>query len=422
MIQFKPDGPYGPPKKSKAPAQARFRVIGVGQAGIHVADQVVLHGRERIDVRVLDFDHESIEGAIAYEKQLLAFETAHGLGTGGDLVRGRELAHEVRAQLVRHIQETDYLAITVGLGAGAGGSLAEALVEQAGELGIKVLVLASLPFSFESRLRRDQARESLEKLRSQADAVLVFGNERLVALPDLKTNARQGFHLMNRIMAQTVEALHQILTKKGLIQLHFADVRSLFGRFGGLEVLENCRAGSASIEAGADPEDLVTALLDQPLFQGGQGMAGADHALLSITGGDELSLTQVQKLVKTLEARLPEGFSLAVGACSEPEAKARLSATLICATTQPVENVELPRTSDRQVKAAPASVRTEPLATDLALDDVPRRSGRKGRAKQEELPLESPGRGRFERSSPVIHKGEDLDQPTFRRRGLKVRV
>jgi cell division protein FtsZ len=227
--------------------------------------------------------------------------------------------------------------------------------------------------------------------------------------------------VLNRVMAQVAGSLHQILTRRGLIELHFADVRSLFGRFGGLEALENCWAGSAETAARAKAEELVDALLTQPLLREGGVLEGSDHALLSICGGEELSLQQVQKIVKALEARLPEGLAIATGACCDPAWEGRLTATLICANTTAREAVApaKPKTAapvrESRPAAPAASVVPEPQPT-------PTKAGRKAKAKQEELPLESLGRGRFERSSPVFHQGEDLDQPTFRRRGLRLRV
>jgi cell division protein FtsZ len=446
MIEIKQDGPFGYPKNESQPA--RLRIIGLGQTGVNALDKIVMHGHETHDIWVIDTDQQALDGSVVKEKILLGSDLTHGMGCGGDAEQAEEVAAASESQLSYAVSGCDYVIITLGLGGGTGTALAPDLVRLAQKEKAKVIVLATLPFSFEGRRRQAQAQETLKELRSRADAVLVFANDRLVGLVPETPNVRHSFHLLNQVMAQAIETLAQILCKRALIQLTFADVRSLFARYTGIEALENCWAGAHEVQTGEGPEALVHGLMNGPFFTNAV-WEEADHALISLTGGHDLSLAEVQEVLGKLQQQFPPHFTIATGANLDENSEGTLRLTMLLAKTKMPANAGKTRVkvapqpaTRKKINEKPAAPAVEELALEeeaapappadameaLMGDPAPlAKAGKSGRArkhlaKQEELPFEASHRGRFEKSLETIYRGENLDQPTFRRRKLQIRL
>lgn len=449
MIEFKSDGPFGY-KNQEEQVMNRMRIIGIGQAGGNALDQLVLHGAGAHDLLLIDTDQQTIDGSVVPDKILLGKEFTRGLGCGGDTELAHQLSEQEESVLLKAIADYDFLVIVAGLGGGTGGGVAPYLVSLAQKQKIPSVVVTTLPFSFEGQRRTRQARQSLRQLRAHADSVLVFANDRLAAAPAANKNIRQGFHLLNQIMGQSVAALSQILTRRGLIQLSFADIRSLYGRYVGAEVLENCWVGWGEVDCEDGNEGLIDEVLGSPLLAESDVWEKADHALIALTGGKELSLLEVQSLVQGIQAKLPGDLPVAVSAHSDESCDGHMRMTLFLATTAPApaeadaaateggfhletdDQIKLdlaPREKRSKVKK-PVLDDTQPLqpveaVQEPALDENGEPLGfvsGKYYAKQEELPFEALNRGRFENAIETIYKGENLDIPTFRRRKLSIRV
>jgi len=460
MIEIKQDGPFGYPKSESQPA--RVRIIGLGQTGVNALDQIVIHGHETHDLWTIDTDQQALDGSVVKEKILLGSELTHGMGCGGDAELAEEVAEVSESQLSYAVSGCDYVIVALGLGGGTGTALAPDLVKLAQKEGAKVIVLATLPFSFEGRRRQEQAQQTLKELRSRCDAVLVFANDRLVGLAQQTPNIRHSFHVLNQVMAQTIETLAQVLCKRALIQLTFADVRSLFGRYTGLEALENCWAGAQEVDIAEGPEALVQGLMAGPFFSS-PVWEEADHAMVCLTGGHDLSLAEVQGVLGKLQQQLPPHFTIATGANLDENCEGKLRLTLLLAKTKlpagaaateaPAKprKKSVPRPPEPEVEVEPETVMEEPAIAEMeeelmleeeeevsnapadALEALmsdpnpPAKGGKSGKprkhlAKQEELPFEASNRGRFEKSLETIYRGENLDQPTFRRRRLQIRL
>jgi cell division protein FtsZ len=327
MIDFKLDGPCGSKGKT------RLRIVGIGQAGIAALDHILLQGPADFDLCALDCDQLTLDASLVRDKVLLGRELTRGLGCGGDIELARDVVEadaEIWGGAGKHC---DYVIIVAGLGGAIGTTLAPELVKRAQREEAKAIVLAHLPLRFEGRHRRDRAEKALSKLRATADAVLVLSGERLLAMPEAERNFRHSFQHINRAAGQAVEALSQILCKSGLIQLSFADIRSLYGRYSGTEVLENCWSATAEITASEGLDILVDQLLTHPLLPD-DAWELADHALVCVSGGRDTSLTDVQEVLIELQGRLPEGFPIATGATLEEHLGGRLRLSLLLAATR----------------------------------------------------------------------------------------
>ena len=494
MIEFTPDGPFS--EKADQLFPGRVRVLGLGQTGAAVCDQLVLHGRPQQDLWVFDSDQSCIEASVVPNRRLLGRSLVHGLGCNGDVDLAREIVAIEESGLANVAHACDFLILVVGLSGATGVALAEHFIELGHEAGAKVIVVGVQPFAFEGISRRERAIQAISDLRAEADSVLVLASDRIADNPATQKNIRHGFHLMHQQMGHTVQALSQVVCKRGLIQLSFADVRSLYGRYTGSEVLENCWSAHIAGDTHDRTEDLVAELLASPMLADEGIWKRVDHAIVAVSGSCDLGLSDVQEMVNLFKDRLPVSIPIATSASLDEDSTESVRMTVLLATTAPArlsvpelaanfekppkqkrvksETVPLPKVSAKPVSEPPAQppakkparkpvpvtppepiVAVEPpapieplvpadeeieamaevelaplpepepevMAEDMAPapTTVSMRS-RRFEAKQEEMQFEAAPRGRFEKTHETMYRGENLDQPTFRRRGLKIRT
>jgi cell division protein FtsZ len=479
MIEFTSDGPFS--EKADQLFPGRVRILGLGQTGAAVCDQLVLHGRPAQDLWVFDSDQLVIEGSVVPNRHLLGHGLVHGLGCSGDMEMAREIVALEEAQLIPVSRGCDFLVVIVGLGGSTGVALAERFIEWGHEAGAKVIIVGVQPFAFEGLLRRERSIKAIADLRAEADSVLVLAHDRIAENPITVKNIRHGFHLMHQLMAEVTQALSQIVCKRGLIQLSFADVRSLYGRYAGSEVLENCWAAHVEGDIHDRTEDLITQLLACPLVSDESVWKRVDHAIVAVSGTRDLGLSDVQEMVGIFKERLPVNIPIVTSASLDEESHEKVRMTVLFATTAPAlmsmpeiaeaagkparakkshlgsKTVPLP---DLQAKAKleMASIEVQPkkikipkptpsIAVPVAIEpqmpveeelvsvvtaeveshdvapvQVPMRPSKRFTAKQEEMQFEGPTRGRFEKTHETMYRGENLDQPTYRRRGLKIQI
>jgi cell division protein FtsZ len=491
MIEFTPDGPFA--EKADQLFPGRVRVLGLGQTGAAVCDQLVLHGRPQQDLWVFDSDQSIIEGSVVPNRRLLGRSLVHGLGCGGDVDLARELVASEESSLAHAADACDFLVLIVGLSGATGVALAQHFIELGHTAGAKVIVVGVHPFAFEGSARRERAIQAIADLRAEADSVLVLASDRIADNPSTQRNIRHGFHLMHQQVAHTVQALGQVVCKRGLVQLSFADVRALYGRYTGSEVLENCWVAHVVGDIHDPTEDLVAELMTSPMLADETAWKRADHAIVAVSGSSNLGLAEVQELVKLFKERLPIDIPIAPSASLDIDTTDKVCMTVLLATTAPArpsvpeivaesekpkrprakaETVPLPKLTAKSKPAAPQvampeETPAEPIAKkparkpiappapvepevpaaeefapmaeeelpplveseaereELEPEDAPASATSRSRrfeAKQEEMQFEAPPRGRFEKTAETMYRGENLDQPTFRRRGIKVRV
>ena len=363
MIEFTPDGPFS--EKANQLFPGRVRVIGLGQTGAAVCDQLVLHGRPAQDLWVFDSDQLTIEGSVVPNRHLLGRSLVHGLGSGGDITLAREIVALEEAQLTPVSRGCDFLVLVLGLAGSTGMALAERFIELGHEAGAKVIVLGVQPFGFEGPSRRERSIQAIADLRAEADSVLVLAHDRIADNPATIKNIRHGFHLMHQLMAGIAQALSQIVCKRGLIQLSFADVRSLYGRYAGSEVLENCWAAHVEGDIHDRAEDMVTQLLACPLLSDESIWKRVDHAIVAVSGTRDLGLSDVQEMVGAFKERLPVNVPIATSASLDEESHEKVRMTVLLAMTAPAR-MSVPEIVTAMEHPAPAK-KPRPKAGDGAL-------------------------------------------------------
>jgi cell division protein FtsZ len=419
----------GATETEASPARA-IKIFGIGGAGVSLLD--ALHGKEfaGADFVAVNTDSPSLAASAATVKIHLETKLLRGLGTGGDPERGSAIAEEHFSTLKTACENADVVLILAGLGGGAGSGISPVLARAAKESGALVLAFVTLPFLCEGNRRQEQARQSLDQLKSVADGVICLPSQKTFKLIDENTSVLDTFRITGELLVQGVRGVWQLLTRPGLIQIHFDDLCALVRD-------RHSESAFASVEAtGAGrSREVVEKLLAHPLLDEGRALTEADAVLVSLMGGKDLTMAEVNRVMEQI-GRHCEHAQIIMGAAVDAAMKNRLCVTVIAAkkgvavlSESPAastagESVEqtTPRGTPPRSAARFASP-TNSFTLDQREHSITKNSGgrsRKGDSKmrQAQLPLAIVSKGRFDKSEPTIHKGEDLDIPTYLRRGV----
>jgi cell division protein FtsZ len=409
--------------------QARtIKIIGVGGAGVSLLD--TLNGDEFSGAHfvAVNTDAPSLAASSATVKIHLETKLLRGLGTGGDPERGRAIAEEQFATLKTACEGADVILIIAGLGGGAGSGISPVLARAAKETGALVLAFVTLPFLCEGNRRQQQAQQSLEQLKSVADGVICLPSQKAFKLIDENTSVLDTFRITGGLLVEGVRGVWQLLTRPGLIQIHFNDLCALVRD-------RHSESAFAFVEAsGAGrSREIVEKLLAHPLLDEGRTLAESDAVLVNLMGGKDLTMAEVNRVMEKIGHHC-ERAQIIMGAAVDAAMKNKLSVTVIAAKQN--SNLELlagaaSGDSPEQMTSRSATLRpasrcvSQPQTTALEqreqlLKQHAAGRGRKAASKmrQTQLSLAIISKGRFDKSEPTIHRGEDLDIPTYYRRGV----
>ena len=415
----------------------RFKVIGVGGGGGNAVDHLAHQALDGVEFLAINTDEQALLNLGRAERVTLGATVTHGLGTGGDPERGCAAAEADGERLRELCAGADIVCVVAGLGGGTGTGAGPVVARIAREAGALVLGMVTLPFEFEGARRQRQAQLGLRDLKAAADGVICLPNQRVMTLLDEKTPMREAFQFANQLLGEGARSLWRLLGQTGLINVDFNDLCAVVrGRHE-----ENLLA---TVEAAGEnrAHEAVEKLANHPLLDDGQVLAEADTVLVSLAGGPDLTMTEVNRVMEQIN-RQCENAHIIMGAAIQDSLAGRLAITLVAArpgarsaraSARPGAAAEGARSEDEREMinppadrrpasrfVAPAPVlsaeETEKLLTQAARGAG--RARRKGHGMlQGQLPLEIISRGRFEKSEPTIHHGEDLDVPTYIRRGV----
>jgi cell division protein FtsZ len=398
------------------------KIFGVGGAGVQWLDLVIGGEFTGASFAAIDTDRSSLATSPAPVKIQLETKLLRGLGTGGDPERGRALAEEQFSTLQTACEGATVIFILAGLGGGAGSGISPVLARAAKESGALVLAFVTLPFLCEGNRRRQQAQQGLEELRAVTDGVVCLPNQKAFKLIDENTSVLDTFRLTGGLLLESVRGLWRLLTRRGLIQIHFDDLRALVHD-------RHSESVFASIEAAgvARSREIVEKLLAHPLLDEGRALAEADAVLVSLMGGKDLTMAEVNRVMEQI-SRQCEHAQIIMGAAVDETFKSRLCVTVIAAKNAAVKSErpgEAPEAAFSRGATARMAEQAVPVAPPLSLEQREQIVSRTGRGRkpgskllQTQLPLAIISKGRFDKSEPTIHKGEDLDIPTYIRRGV----
>jgi cell division protein FtsZ len=409
----------------ETPPTRTVKIFGVGSAGVSLLD--TLNGEEFSGASFVAINTEasSLAASVAPVKIHLETKLLRGLGTGGDPERGRAIAEEQFATLKTACEGADVILIVAGLGGGAGSGISPVLARAAKETGALVLAFVTLPFLCEGNRRQQQANQSLEQLKSVADGVICLPSQKAFKLIDDNTSVLDTFRITGGLLVEGVRGIWQLLTRPGLIQIHFNDLCALVRD----RHFESAFAFVEASGAGRSRE-IVEKLLAHPLLDEGRALAESDAVLVSLVGGKDLTMAEVNRVMEQI-SRQCERAEIIMGAAIDATLKNKLSATVIAARHNPLAKTEtaggLTETLTARGATSRSVTRGVPQASTftpeqreqlVARHTVGRSRRNSSKMLQAQLPLAIISKGRFDKSEPTIHKGEDLDIPTYIRRGV----
>jgi cell division protein FtsZ len=424
-----------------------FRVVAVGRAGIAAMDllcgDTALAG---VDLIALHTDGGVVGRSRAPFRHCLNSGQPRGLGAGGDPSLGQAAAEREAASIRKWVQGARMVFVLTGLGAGTGTGAAPVVARIARECGALVLGVATLPFHCEGRLRSGHAQSGLQSLKAAADAVITVPNQRVLSMLDRNTTAMEVFATANRLLVDGIRGLWQLLTRPGLIQLDFATLeRMLRGR--------HSESVFASVSASGDhrAREVVERLLASPFLSPDPVLASADAVLVAVTAGPDVPFAEIEQVLAHIQ-RQADQAQVVTGTSVDPALAGGLMVTLVASIggSAPLPEAvprfdtaatSMPMEADRRTDAersvgdvlglgSPGGGRSSgglvPPAPELTAEQRDslggRATGRLGTRKkkvvQSMFNFDVVSRGRFEKTEATVMHGQDLDVPTFLRRGI----
>ncbi|MGI6308873.1 MAG: cell division protein FtsZ [Dethiobacteria bacterium] len=278
---------------------AQIKVIGVGGGGNNAVNRMIAAGLKGVDFIVVNTDAQALELAKASTKLQIGNKLTKGLGSGGNPEIGQQAAEESKQEIESVLKGADMIFITAGMGGGTGTGGAPVIAEIAKSLGALTVGVVTRPFIFEGRKRMTQAEQGILTLKEKVDTLIVIPNDKLLQVVDKKTPLVEAFRIADDVLRQGVQGISDLIAIPGLINLDFADVRTIMKETGTALMGVGVSSGqNSALEA-------AKAAIFSPLLE--TSIEGARGVLINITGGSNLSLFEIHEAAETIsEAADPE--------------------------------------------------------------------------------------------------------------------
>ncbi len=300
---------------------ARIKVVGVGGAGGAAINRMVEAGIESVEFIAVNTDAQALHFSKAKTKIHIGKDATRGLGAGADPTVGQRAAEESREEIKAALEGADMVFVTIGAGGGTGSGAGHVVAEIARELEILVVGFATKPFAFEGEKRRRNAETAIENLRKAVDTLIIIPNDRLLQTIDRQTPLMEAFKVADDVLRQGVQGISDLITVHGLINLDFADVKT---------VMSN--AGSALMgigRASGDDRAVLAAqqAIESPLLE--VSIDGARGILFNVIGGNDLSMHEINAAAETITNAADADANIIFGATISPEIEGEVIITVV---------------------------------------------------------------------------------------------
>jgi len=412
-----------------------IKLVGVGGAGSNAVDRLKMENLERLQLAVINTDHQALSSSPVQDKVLIGMGVTRGLGAGGDPELGREAAESDREKISKVVKECDLVFLFGGMGGGTGSGAMPVVAEIASEQGALVIAFVTMPFSFEGGRRLKQAEEGLTALRRVCDAVIPLPNDVLLQESAENETVLDSFARADEWMGRGVRSIWAMLFKTGLINLDFATLRQVFQHRGG-KTLFGLGEGTGENAV----SDAVASLKLCPLLHTPEFSRKADRLLVNIVGGTDLTLPKVNELMTSVTEQFGRESHIIMGAVIDEGMQNRVEICVLGTSDMGSRGV-LPRRNSTAVRPRPGvSPRVETStsiaaasaqgaeSTTTAQPSIPgavtlEKAAAVAAQKiaQDEFGFgEIESRGHFEKTDRNLFDGQDLDVPTYLRKGIKI--
>jgi len=301
---------------------ARIKVIGIGGGGGNAVNRMIEAGIEGIEFLVANTDLQALKRSRAPIKIQLGSRLTKGLGAGADPVVGREAALEDTDKIIEVLEGADMVFVTTGLGGGTGTGGAPIIASLATELNALTVAVVTKPFHFEGRRRMQQAEQGLRELQECVDTVITIPNERLLHTVDRGASLADSFRVADDVLRQAVQGISDLITVPGLINLDFADVKTIMAGMG-MALMGAGRATGENRAIEATQQAISSPLLEEATIQGARGV------LINITGGPDLTLFEVNAASSIIREAADEDANIIFGAVIDENMHDEMRITVI---------------------------------------------------------------------------------------------
>jgi cell division protein FtsZ len=301
---------------------ARIKVIGVGGGGSNAVNRMVQSGLEGVEFIVANTDAQALKLNPAGLRLQIGAKLTKGLGAGADPNVGRQAALEDTDKIIEALDGADMVFVTTGLGGGTGTGAAPVIASLAAELGALTVAVVTKPFKFEGRKRLVQAEQGLGELRASVDTVITIPNERLLATIARTTSITEAFATADDVLRQAIQGISDLILVPGLINLDFADVKTIMAGMG-LAIM-----GTGTADGETRAIDAANAAVSSPLLEDAS-VKGARGVIINVTGGPDLSLVEVSEASAIIQEAAHEDANIIFGAVVDPKMQGRVKITVI---------------------------------------------------------------------------------------------
>ncbi|HYI87018.1 MAG TPA: cell division protein FtsZ [Burkholderiales bacterium] len=401
---------------------ARIKVIGVGGSGGNAINTMIHFGLEGVEFITVNTDAQALGSNSAAEKISIGANVTRGLGAGADPERGRKAALEDVQHLKEIVQGADMVFVTAGMGGGTGTGAAPVIAQLAREAGALTVGVVTKPFAFEGKLRARRADQGLLALSEHVDTLITIPNEKLMTLADAEMTFVEAFRKADEVLFQAVKGISDLIMLDGIVNVDFADVRTVMSGMGRALMGTGCAKGEGRARLAAE-QAICSPLLDNISVEGATGV------LINVVGGPDMKMREIQEAASLVQEQAHEDANIIFGASIDESMSDTLKVTVIATGFNQVEPeipVEIQRETRRpmdrasQVSTAPSARSQMPSRPELQ-GALPAMSTRRPQAPS--LQVHAAGSRDSQMSLPVRDRitfpsnlDTDWDTPAFQRR------
>lgn len=394
-------------------AFARIKVIGVGGGGCNAINRMIMEGIQGVEFMAVNTDAQALLLSKASAKVRIGEKLTRGLGAGGNPEVGRKSAEESAEDLYNALKGSDMVFVTAGLGGGTGTGAAPIVAQIAKEVGALTIGVVTRPFTFEGAKRMISAEAGMDALKEHADTLIVIPNDRLLQIVDKKASLQDSFKMADDVLRQGIQGISELITVPGLINLDFADVKTIMSE-GGAALMAVGKASGEDRARIAAEQAISSQLLDITID-------GARGVLFNVTGGPNMTLYEVNQAAALIRETSHPDVNMIFGAVIDPNMGDEIRITVIATG---FERAGIPRRMiERPTSSNIGRLISEPQRPVAASAPAPQRP-----VERESVPVSTPAPvptpAPVQQTPPPAHTPEfkpqtnyteDLDIPTFLR-------
>jgi cell division protein FtsZ len=300
---------------------AVIKVVGIGGGGTNAVNRMINSGLSGVEFIAINTDAQALQMTDADQKIHIGEKLTRGLGAGADPKLGMEAAEESKAEIEEALRGADMVFVTAGKGGGTGTGAAPVVAKLAREAGALTVGVVTRPFAFEGRRRSTYAEEGIKRLKENVDSLIVIPNDRLLQVADKRTSMMEAFKMADDVLRKGVQGITDLITVPGLINLDFADVRTIMQGSG------SALMGIGESSSETRSQEAAKAAISSPLLEA--SIEGATGIILNITGGSDLGLFEVNEAAEIVHNAAHQDANLIFGAVVDETFGERVSVTVI---------------------------------------------------------------------------------------------